>query len=407
MSNFDVGMLLGAQPVRLPDPVEQYSKALTLADLARVGRVNAIKEDELRRGVDASRAFESALPDLVRAGFSDDAVASAVTANPKAGQAILKERDARAKARLEDDKSRAETENKRMDTRREQLKVLGGVANAALASGDPQMLRAAYQITRSMGVDPDQFGDVRADPMSWAKAVQAASIDAAKQIELAGQEATRTETKRHNEQLEANTVRGQDMTAETAREGQRVTMRGQNMTDARMRDANDVARTGAIGKGTTDLRKEFNDLPEVKSFKTVIPVLKSVQNAPDTTAGDLDFIYGVGKILDPTSVVREGEMNLVIKSGSPIERALGAMGYVVGRGRLTPAMRAKLVGMLEGRVGEIESQYNAARQTYERAADSTGLPKDQIFTEMPQVTRTGGQPGGLKRAADGSLTYGY
>lgn len=412
MAGFDVGMLLGTQGVQVPDPVQQFVKVQSLGDLARRGRMGALEEEETRRKLDASKAYEAALPDLIDKQFSAEAVAQAARANPAAAAMMLKEADARRKARLDEAKTGAEIGKHRADTRAKDLAIVSGLAQATLddpESGPRQVQTIARQMA-DMGHDPRSFGDWQQDPRGWLKNAAAASIDAAKAIELKGQAETRAETGRHNLATEANTVRGQDLTAQTTREGHRVTARGQDLTDARARDFNAIARSGNVGKGTTDLRKEFNDLPEVKSFKTVIPVLKSVQSAPDTTAGDLDVIYGVGKILDPTSVVREGEMSLVIKSGSPLERALGAMGYVVGRGRLTPAMRAKLVGMLEGRVGEIESQYNAARQTYERAADANQLPKDQIFTELPPVTRSGAKApatGGLQRAPDGTLTYGF
>lgn len=419
MAGFDVGMLLGTQGVQLPDPVKQFATVQTLGDLARRGRMGALEEEETRRKLDASRAYEAALPELIDKQFSAEAVAQAARANPSAAALMLKEADARRKARLEEAKGVAEVGKLRSETRVKDLAIVSGLAQATLDDPEsgPRQVQTIVRQMADMGHDPRAFGDWQQDPRGWLKAAAAASIDAAKAIELKGQAEARAETGRHNratedhqaatlEETKANNAAGRGFQWATLKETQENNQR----VDARARDHNAIARSGNVGKGTTDLRKEFNDLPEVKSYKTVIPVLKSVQNAPDTTAGDLDVIYGVGKILDPTSVVREGEMSLVIKSGSPIERALGAMGYVVGRGRLTPAMRNKLVGMLEGRVGEIEAQYNAARQTYERAADANQLPKDQIFTELPPVTRSGaGAPAaaGLKRGPDGTLTYGF
>lgn len=169
--------------------------------------------------------------------------------------------------------------------------------------------------------------------------------------------------------------------------GDKVTMRGQNMADARQRDANTITQTGKQSDRSADLRKEFNALPEVKSYKTVVPIMNSVRNSPDTPAGDLDLIYGVGKLLDPDSVVREGEMGLVIKSGSPLQRFQGTVNYITsGRGRLPPEQRAELIKMMEGRAGSLKANYDAARSTYEQTADRLQLPKNEIFIDLPQTS---------------------
>lgn len=165
-----------------------------------------------------------------------------------------------------------------------------------------------------------------------------------------------------------------------------ITMRGQNMTDARARESTAAAAGGKANELVATVRKEFNSLDEVKNFKAVVPMLESARKAPDTPAGDLDLIYAVGKVLDPGSVVREGELSLVIKSGTPMEqfngyvRAIGA-----GKGRLPPAQRAKLVAMLEGRVGELASGYQRSKALYERQARAAGLPTEQIFAEVPDA----------------------
>jgi hypothetical protein len=135
------------------------------------------------------------------------------------------------------------------------------------------------------------------------------------------------------------------------------------------------------------LRKEFNDVQDVKNYKTVLPIIESARNAPDNPAGDLDLIYSVGKILDPTSVVREGEMNLVIKSGSPIQRFQGTVNYITsGRGRLPAAQRAELLAMLDGRVGQIKAGYDNAVSMYTKSAQAEGLPLDQIIQETGKQT---------------------
>jgi len=131
------------------------------------------------------------------------------------------------------------------------------------------------------------------------------------------------------------------------------------------------------------LRKEFNDVPEVKNYRTVLPIIESARNAPNTAAGDIDLIYAVGKIMDPNSVVREGELNLVIKAGSPIQRFQGQVANIAGGGRLPPSQRQQLMTILDSRVGQAETAYNNAVNLYTRSAQSEGLPVDQIIQVTP------------------------
>lgn len=204
MAGFDVGMLLNTQGVELPDPVQQFAKVQTLGDLARRGRMGALEEEETRRRLDASKAYESALPGLIEGQFSADAVAQAARANPSAAALMLKEADARRKARLEEAKGVAEVGKLRSETRVKDLAIVSGLAQATLddpESGPRQVQTIARQMA-DMGHDPRSFGDWQQDPRGWLKAAAAASIDAAKAIELKGQAEARAETGRHNRATE-------------------------------------------------------------------------------------------------------------------------------------------------------------------------------------------------------------
>lgn len=172
------------------------------------------------------------------------------------------------------------------------------------------------------------------------------------------------------------------LSAQVAREGHGVTMRGQNMTDARAREATGVAAGKGLAEAVTGIRKEYNGLEQVKAYRAALPALQSAAQAPDTPAGDIDLIYAVGKTLDPNSVVREGELNLVIKSGSPLQKFQGYVNYISqGRGRLPPAQRRELVSMLQGRAAQLKSAHDAAAAPFVKQAQSMGLPLDQVFQQ--------------------------
>ena len=138
-----------------------------------------------------------------------------------------------------------------------------------------------------------------------------------------------------------------------------------------------------------NLRKEFEAKKAVKDLRDVIPLAEQARKAPNSSQGDIALIYAVGKILDPGSVVREGEMNLVVKSGSPEERVAGFLNYLNGGGRLTPGARANLQKMLDGAVTERRAAYDAEKASFEGIVKRRGYAPEDVFVGLPQ---TGGAP---------------
>lgn len=139
-------------------------------------------------------------------------------------------------------------------------------------------------------------------------------------------------------------------------------------------------RGQAATQRTTDtaLRKEFTSLPAVKNYTTVVPIVQSLREAAgvDNAAADMNLVYGVAKIMDPESVVRESETAMVVSAGSPAQKYQGMFNYVVGGGRLTPETRAQLMNEVESRAKGHEGLYNDAVTQYQSGAPAIGsLPK--------------------------------
>lgn len=134
-----------------------------------------------------------------------------------------------------------------------------------------------------------------------------------------------------------------------------------------------------------NLRKEFNSLGQVKNYTDIAPIYNAAAKAPDTPAGDFALIYGVGKILDPGSVVREGEMNMVMAAGSPAQRVMGYLNYLKGNGRLTPPQRAELTEMLHNAASERQTSYQQARGTFSNLATQRGYKPEDVFIGSPEV----------------------
>lgn len=132
-------------------------------------------------------------------------------------------------------------------------------------------------------------------------------------------------------------------------------------------------------RGVQPLRKEFRSLQSVKDYETSLPLLVSARSAPDDGYGDLQLIYTAGKILDPGSVVREGELQLALAAGSPLQRILGTTRFSVEQGgRLTPAVRQQLLGMLNERVLAYRQAYDRDYQQYGEYARESSIDPSQI-----------------------------
>lgn len=135
------------------------------------------------------------------------------------------------------------------------------------------------------------------------------------------------------------------------------------------------AVTRDVFESEMSLRKEFEALPEVKSYKSVIPVIDAAYETlgRDNRASDLNLVYAVGKIMDPNSVVREGEMVMVTNAGSPATFIEGYINYLSGGGKFTPELRQELIAELQGRTTALEQQYGAAYEQFAAMAGEYGL----------------------------------
>ncbi len=161
--------------------------------------------------------------------------------------------------------------------------------------------------------------------------------------------------------------------------GMRLDASRQDQADAETRAAQRQAMQDK--RVLSGLRKEYRSLPSVKDYETILPIYESVRKSPDTGYGDLDLIYGVGKILDPGSVVREGELKLAIAAGSPLQRILGTTRFTLEKGgRLNPVVRKQIVDMLENRVGSYRSAYERDRSQYGVYAAEQGFNPDDIVS---------------------------
>lgn len=159
------------------------------------------------------------------------------------------------------------------------------------------------------------------------------------------------------------------------------------------RDAASITKQGGM---ETDLRKEFAALPEVKKYKEAIPAYQAVVKAAKTNnpQADINLIYGLAKLYDPESVVREGEYATIANSQAIPEWIKGYAQKLGGGGRLTEATKAQIIEQAKIRIGSYKSEVDGARQGYDEIAKRGGLNPENVFVPIGRQVE---QPATVRR----------
>jgi hypothetical protein len=137
-------------------------------------------------------------------------------------------------------------------------------------------------------------------------------------------------------------------------------------------------------RNSMQLRKEYEDQEAVKTYRTVLPLYERAAKAPDSRAGDISVIYALGKMFDPGSVVREGELQLSMNAAPWLQQmAAGIKSQITGEGRLTPPMRATILDALNGQVEALRQPYEQERARYGQYASDSGMTPDSVVGPDP------------------------
>jgi hypothetical protein len=127
----------------------------------------------------------------------------------------------------------------------------------------------------------------------------------------------------------------------------------------------EAQRKSARGPQTeeiTGLRKEVQQLDSYKNVAQAAPVYNSMLDAAgrDTRSADVNLIYGMAKIMDPGSVVRESEMTVAQAIATLPDRIQqGARSLLNAEGRLSNDVR-------QGIMAEAYSRMNSYRGIFDR-----------------------------------------
>lgn len=143
----------------------------------------------------------------------------------------------------------------------------------------------------------------------------------------------------------------------------------------------------------TAIRKDLEDEQGTSRYRTSAPILSSMAKSVDNPSAmaDLDFVYGMAKIFDPGSVVRESEMGLVIDSQSIPASIKGRLEKVLnGEAVLQPQARRDLVKAAATRVQEYRTQAESEGQFFTDLATRNQInPADVVRPLEPMTSAPG------------------
>lgn len=139
--------------------------------------------------------------------------------------------------------------------------------------------------------------------------------------------------------------------------------------------------TPASFDDTYKLRHEISQLPAYKNLAQAAPIYKSMLETAGTNskASDLNLVYGLGKIFDPNSVVREGEMVMVKNTASLPDWLIGTANALNGGQALTPETRAAILKEAYNRIQSYKALYDQDAATYRGIAERNRMnPADVV-----------------------------
>lgn len=140
------------------------------------------------------------------------------------------------------------------------------------------------------------------------------------------------------------------------------------------------------------LRDEFNGSKVVQNYREVTPLMESMKDAATrpSRAADLNMVYALAKIMDPGSVVREGEMIMVNNTQGIGDRLAGTINSLNGGAMLTPEARARILEEAQSRFKGLESSYKALEDHYGGMSDRFGLRREDVIVPIRRPAAEGG-----------------
>ncbi|MFT3955646.1 MAG: hypothetical protein QM722_15045 [Piscinibacter sp.] len=163
------------------------------------------------------------------------------------------------------------------------------------------------------------------------------------------------------------------------------------LTRAAMNANRDASRGAAqdARNWTVEDRMADDFTRDTKTPQTVLGAFKNLQaiaQKPDA-ASDIAFIFSYMKMLDPGSVVREGEFSTAQNAAGVPDRIRNAYNAALSGQRLGPQQRADMLGTASRLAGEAQRSFDASAEQYATKAQRRNLNPENITGRpyAPQV----------------------
>lgn len=181
--------------------------------------------------------------------------------------------------------------------------------------------------------------------------------------------------------------------------------------EARAKTAGEAAGKSAIG-----LQKIQQDVitdPAIKKFREeqgAFDKVQTLRNLPSpTNVDDLSLLYSYVKILDPTSVVREGELKLANSTVPAITAAYNKVrGIWQDKNKIIdPNTRNSIFNSIDTIFGASKASVTDALTRHANAADLSGISRQAVFTPNELIllgSPAAPAPAAARAPAAGSVT---
>ena len=388
----DSSMIMQGQAPQIQNPMDIAAKAMNLRDMVRQGEMQDYQLQKARQADSDDRQMR----DIFSRNVKQDPTTGETSLDRKGVLADLykvaptKAMDVQQtwqKQDLENSKADREAKKAQIELQLKQVGLAGQLAGAMTDQQSYDQMKAYAQQLGLPNVDklPAQF-----DP-AFVHRLQTMSMNAKDQLEQQwkalgfGLDSKKfEETRRHN----------------TATEG--ITLRGQNMTDQRQRDANGIQQGQKASAIENQLRDEFNSL--TKDHRSVTDAFSRVQESAKGGKGvnDIALIFSYMKMLDPGSVVREGEYATARNAGGVPDRVIVMYNQVLQGSQLSPQVRAEMVGQARKIYDRSQADMANVAGQYKDIATRNGVNPDNVVVSF-NSTASKGQPSGAKSISEADI----
>jgi hypothetical protein len=138
------------------------------------------------------------------------------------------------------------------------------------------------------------------------------------------------------------------------------------------------------------MRKEYNE--QTKPYQEVKSAYGRLLSSEDNAVGDLSLIFAYMKMLDPGSVVREGEFATAQNAAGVPERIKNIYNKVVSGERLNKSQRESFKSQAKGLYNSALESEKTVRTGLERIAKGYGLNTQNIFYSATEQAPVGAPP---------------